>query len=300
MRDSLAVSGVIDRVMFNAQIDSGFITVTGEDRLDFVHGLVSADVRGLAEGSGTGALLLNHRGHALAQLTVVRLPGLLLLAVEDAMTEFVFSELDRHIIFDQVTLERPQAEWTQLTVQGPAQDIAADLDRLRAADSFAAAVVARRSLSGGHDLFFRAPYASLAPLIGELLSETADRQQLEQARVEAGVAAAALDAGEGVLPQEAGLEHLVSYRKGCYLGQEIMARIEARGNLRRGLRRIRLEGDAGTERDVLLDGRRVGRLGTVTAAAEGNASRAGLAVLRLDLPVDAELTVGEAKVTVTG
>src|SRR5690554_3689831 len=102
--------------MNHALIRSGFLEVTGEDRIDFVNGLVTGDVRRLQPGSGTGALLLNHRGHALAQLTVVRTDGLLLLAVEDGKTEMLLAELQDHVIFDQVELRTATGSWSQVTL----------------------------------------------------------------------------------------------------------------------------------------------------------------------------------------
>jgi folate-binding protein YgfZ len=119
------------------------------------------------------------------------------------------------------------------------------------------------------------------------------RPALELARVAAGIPSVAGEAGEGVLPQEAGLEALVSYRKGCYLGQEIMARVEARGNLRRRLGVLRLEGEPSEgARDIRHEGRRVGRLGTL--ARHPGLGLIALAVLRSDLGEDASLEVGGA------
>lgn len=273
--------------MFHARISSGFIEVSGDDRIDFVHGLVSNDIRGLAEGAGTGALLLNHRGHALAQMTVVRLADRLVLAVEDGRADWVYGELDAHIIFDQVTLKRADEAWTQLTVQGAGAAATAEAAGMQA--GVAGIVDARRSGAGGVDLFSHGEPEPLEAALTAGGSRSANPAELDSARVAGLVAAAARDAGEGVLPQESGLEHLVSYRKGCYLGQEIMARIEARGTMRRGLRRLKLAAEPQGERDIRAEGRLVGKLGTAVPADGG--SWAALAVLRLDLPTDAVLEV---------
>lgn len=282
--------GVGNWGMFHAVIDSGFISVTGEDRVDFVHGLVTNDVRGLQEGSGTGALLLNHRGHALAQMTAVRLKDRLLLAVEDRRADWVMQELDRHIIFDQVKLERQDGSWTQLTVQGGDSESAA---RLAAAAGAVATVPARRSAAGGVDLFLAGDAGAATDELARQGWRQAAAAELDRERVAGLVASAAREAGDGVLPQESGLEHLISYRKGCYLGQEIMARIEARGKLKRDLRRVRLESapslPESADRDIRLDGRLVGRLGTVVTDDSGDIT--ALAVLRLDLPAGSQLSV---------
>ncbi len=271
--------------------------MSGDDRLDFVHGLVTGDVKGLQACSGVLSLLLNHRGHALAQMTVLRLPEMLLLAVEYGLADSVFAELNRHIIFDQVVVERHPDGFSQLTVQAEDPALDAAVTALADLPGWLGSVAARRSQSGGTDLFFRGDTDEALSVLAALGSSGLDPAGLERERVAAGVPAAPLDAGEGVLPQEAGLEHLVSYRKGCYLGQEIMARIEARGNMRRGLRQIRLDGNPGSERDVTLDGRRVGRLGTVLHHDE--LGWTGLAILRLDLPADARLQAGDTTVTVS-
>lgn len=278
--------------MFHSWLDSGFIEVTGEDRIPFVHGLVTADVRSLTPGTGTGALLLNHRGHALVQLTVVHLGERLLLAVEGGHTDFVRAELDRHIIFDQVVLQDVSHDWQQLTVQG--QEAARIADAVATGMQAAARSAARRSAEGGFDLFMTGDRQRAGELAVNAGSREAGRATLDAARVAGLAPQAATEAGEGVLPQEAGLEPLVSYRKGCYLGQEIMARIEARGNLRRGLRRLNLDGDPAGERDIRLGERSVGRLGTVVPAPDGTGSSA-LAVIRLDLPADAVLSIGTAR-----
>lgn len=288
---------MINRSMFHTWLDSGFLTVSGADRVPFVHGLVTADVRSLTPGSGTGALLLNHRGHALVQLTVVNLGDRLLLAIEGGQTDFVRAELDRHIIFDQVTLADETGTWQQLTVQGP--EAARVADAVAAGVELAGRAAVRRSAAGGLDLFFTGDRERASALAAAAGSAELTPAGLDAARVAGLAPQAATEAGEGVLPQEAGLEPLVSYRKGCYLGQEIMARIEARGNLRRGLRRLHLTGDPAGERDIKLDDRSVGRLGTVVPAENGSGSSA-LAVIRLDLPADAVLTVGSARATVDG
>lgn len=280
------------------------LRVRGEDRVPFVHGLVSNDVRSLAPGTGCGALLLSHRGHALAQLGVFRLEDELVLAVEDGMGAFVRGELERHIIFDQVELSAGEGDFSLLHVAGVqpdapredgavgprgAMEAAAEPDPSGAV----AARAATRLAPPGRDLLVPGDGAGQLALLAARGSRPLDAAEALRERVLAGVAAAATEAGEGVLPQEAGLEGFVSYTKGCYLGQEIMARIEARGNLRRQLVMLRLDGEpAAGERDITLDGRRVGRLGSTVP--EQKPGRVALAVLRNDLPADAQLEVGGA------
>jgi folate-binding protein YgfZ len=289
--------------------DCGRLRLTGADRIDFLHGQISNDVRGMRPGTTNRSLLLNHKGHALAELRVLRFDERLEALVEDGLVETVERSLRQHIIFDQVELARPR-DSLLLTVQGPGVgdvlDRALSRDQaseLPAAGDFTATAVGGRSLvvwrssrsrAGGVDLLLED--AAAKQVVESILAAGAvpgSRSALDWARVAGGFATAAHEAGEGILPQEAGLEELVSYRKGCYLGQEIMARIEARGKLRRGLGALKLDREpVGGQREVVLDGKTVGRLGTTVRHPEHGL--VALAVLRTDLPPEAVLEVGEA------
>lgn len=281
--------------------DLGALRLSGADRVDFLHGQVSQDVRGLPAGGATRALLLNHKGHARAEMTVVRREDDLYVSVEDGRGELVRRELEAHVIFDQVAIEELGGTLAALTLQGagaaealrgalglepPSAGVAAEAP-------FAAAkvlVVSRdRSGRGGVDVHvLRADLGALRAALGAAGALPAAAGGLEPFRIAAGLPSAAGEAGEGVLPQEAGLEGLVSYRKGCYLGQEIMARIEARGSVRRELAGLRLAAPpADDAREVRLGERSVGRLGSVAVHPE--LGPVALAVLRKDVPEGAEL-----------
>lgn len=302
----------------------GWLQLRGADRVDFLHGQVSNDVRGLQAGSHNRSLLLNHKGHALADMRVMRGEDRVDLVVEGGALELVERSLRQHIIFDQVELTRP-AQWRLgFTLQGPeAEEVAARAfgSELPAEGAFGVRKLvgwevtilrSRRTAHGGFDLFLHGslqdgaaedgsqagtaeqmaqPAADLAAALGAAGAVAGGMPALRLGRVCAGVPSAAEEAGEGVLPQEAGLEPLVSYRKGCYLGQEIMARIEARGKLRRELGALRLEREPEPgEREVRRDGRLVGRLGTVARHPELGVL--ALAVVRSDLEPAAPVVAG--------
>ncbi|MGL4609743.1 MAG: YgfZ/GcvT domain-containing protein [Trueperaceae bacterium] len=280
------------------------LRVTGVDRLDFVHGQLSNKVKTLQQGSFTENLLLNHKGHALAQMRVFRREEDLFLAVEGGAGAFVEQELRAHIVFDQVELQNLGNTITSFTLQGKEArrvlesfgmlPTAANFSQVPFADAKILIHEARRSVPGGFDIHMltKDAEAFLEHCLNAgatLGGETA----LTMSRVEAGIAYVETEAGEGVLPQEAGLEHCVSYSKGCYLGQEIMARIEARGNLRRSLTRVRLESlSLPTQRDITVADKTVGQLGAV--AEHPQQGVIALAVLRNDI-ADAVLQVGDVK-----
>ena len=224
------------------------LRLIGADRLDFLHGQVSNEVKRLQPGETNTSLMLNVKGHALAQMRVYRREDDLFVAVEGGAGAFVQRELQVHIIFDQVELENLTDAITSFTLQGAkAQEVLkevfdADLPNkgtfIQPLFESAKVLISskKRSETGGYDLHV---LSKDAPALFEKLEAAgatpAGEDALEAGRVAAGIASAQGEGGEGALPQEVGLEHAVSYRKGCYLGQEIMARIEARGKLRKGL-----------------------------------------------------------------
>ena len=279
------------------------LRLTGADRVDFLHGQISSDVRGLAIGETNEGLLLNHKGHALAQLRVVRRADDVYVAVEGGAGDLVRDHLARHIIFDQVEVRDLSGEIVVWTLQGAAGGVDTALDAVGAVrpapgmshqvpweDASVLVTAARRSGAGGVDLHVLARQADgIRRALEGAGAVLADRTALRLLRTVAGIPHAATEGGDGVLPQEAGLEPLVSYRKGCYLGQEIMARIEARGSVRRALHGVLLE-DEPRGADVEREGRSVGRLGSIARHPE--LGWVGLAVLRVDLEGDAAVSFG--------
>jgi folate-binding protein YgfZ len=127
-------------------------------------------------------------------------------------------------------------------------------------------------------------------LEGEELSP----EELERLRIEAGTPRFGHELDERVLPAEAGLvERAVSLTKGCYPGQEPVARLHYRGHANRALRRLRIETETLPERDAELvyDGKPVGR---VTSAVRADGAVSALAYVRVEVPDDAELRIGSA------
>ncbi len=291
------------------------LRVRGADRLPFLHGQLSHDVQGLPQDGCRRMLQLNVRGQVVAEALLCRRADDVFVAVEDGAGEALRASLEAHVVFDEVTIEPLAGVLAALTLQGP-RAVAVAESVLGAVPEAGRALEhgwgegrvlvtrRRRGPAGGVDLHLLA--GEVASLVGALEQAGAcavGEEALALARIRAGLPAAAREAGGGVLPQEAGLEPLVSYRKGCYLGQEIMARIEARGRLHRSLARVRFAGDAAVarrlersqDRELRVGGRAVGRLGSVAwGAAEGVVA---LAVVRTGSPDGALPEVDGVRVT---
>ena len=277
------------------------LRLTGEDALTFAHGQLSNEVQGLKPGEANTSLMLNVKGHALAQIGVYRRRSGLHLAVEGGAGATVAAQLDAHIIFDQVTIEDLSGSELVMTLQGAhaadtlhrALAVTVPKPKTFVEASFAGTSVlvahADRTGFGGADLHVSTDGAlELFELLESAGAVMAGREALDYARVAAGIPEAWREGGEGVLPQEAGLEPFVSYTKGCYLGQEIMARIEARGSVRRSLRGLILAGEPPRGASHLTaGGRTVGRAGTVVAHPIHGVI--GLGVIRKDVDSSASL-----------
>jgi folate-binding protein YgfZ len=129
-------------------------------------------------------------------------------------------------------------------------------------------------------------------LDAQLAVEAVDAEELERMRILARTPRWGRELDDRVLPQEAGLtETHVSFTKGCYPGQEPIARLHYRGKVNRSLRVLEVEGQPEPETEVYYGGKVVGR---ITSSVPGLA----LAYIRTDLPDDAELTAGGATATV--
>ncbi len=290
-----------------AHLPSRVVLAQGPDAASFLHGQLANDVTGLPVGGVNRSLSLNHRGHAMAESSVLRRgKDEFLLVVGDDGGEFVIDSLEQHIIFDQVTLT-PQPDLVLLTLQGagaaqllPQAPQAGSSSVCELAGHQVTAFPRRRSTGGGFDLLVdRAGAEAVTATLVDAGGVEVAPAVIDALRIRALLPTAGREGGEGVLPQEAGLEDALSYRKGCYLGQEIMARIEARGNLRRSLTRLELDSAAVTGRQISRGGRAVGLLGSVVQieGPDGGAPMVeALAVLRNDLEGDEPLEVAGANV----
>ncbi len=284
---------------FYAPIPSGALRVTGSDRIAFVHGQVSNDVRGLPVPGGCRAVILNAKGQIEFDLRLYRRQEDLYLHTHGGLGGAVYQRLKRYIVFDDVGLEDISDKLCVFHVSG---ELATELGfRVGAAETqllegeFGTLLAAQvnRGLGDGVDLHALVTHAPPLEAFLATKGSQVNAASLERARLRAGLADAHLDGFLERLPQECGLEFAVSYRKGCYIGQEIMARLEARGNPRYGLRRVTLERVVPTGTSITtVDGKSVGQLGSSLLDGEG---AIGLAVLRRDLESDLVLLADGAR-----
>jgi aminomethyltransferase len=228
----------------------GRILARGRDRARLLHNLTTNDVKRLTPGSGCYAFLLNPQGRIQSDLEIFCFADHYLLGTEPEMRERAIQQIRRYIISDQVDLADVTESTSAVAVEGPGAAAAlaalnapvpdADYGHLPWGDLTVAAV----SLTGQPGFRFFLPSPDIAALASRLdavgvLPATPEDARL--ARVENGKPRYGEDILDTSLPQETKQMHAISFTKGCYLGQEIVERIRARGHVNRKLERLELD-----------------------------------------------------------
>jgi folate-binding protein YgfZ len=239
-----------------------FVRVAGPDAEDYLDRMVSNDVAALGPGGSCEALLLTAKARVIAPLVVLRRGHEdFLLLTEPELGERVRAELRRSRFAAKVEIE-PEEHSSHIVFGG---------DGIPTAD-------------------YGEPAAEV---LDEQIEETVPSAELEALRIRAGTPAWGKEIDDRVLPAEAGLtERAVSFTKGCYPGQEPVARLHYRGHANRGLRVLALEDLPEPETEIIYEGKNVGR---ITSAAIADSGALALAYVRREVPEDAELGVGRAK-----
>ncbi len=233
----------------------GLLEITGGDRVRWLNGMVSNDVEALEPGparSGCYATLLSRKGRIVTDLHVLLRPEAYWLELSRDVVSEITSTLEKFIVADDVELADRSADTDRLGLEGPAARaiLAAAADAPAACPDLAPAACADLRI-GGVDAVVAAfgwsgetAYQILAPTgggdaVAACLEEAAEpgvlrrtsEAVLEILRVEAGIPRLGAELSDDVLPDEARLEAAISTTKGCYTGQEIVARLRSRGQV---------------------------------------------------------------------
>jgi folate-binding protein YgfZ len=241
-----------------AKRERAYVRVAGPDAADYLQRMVSNDVEGLAVGEARPALLLTAKARVIAPVVVLRRGDEdFLVLTEPELGEIVRALLTRMRL--RAKCEIALEEHESVLVFG--------------GDGFAT------DFEGAGELLD----AGLEPTIGDA--------ELERRRIEARVPRWGREIDERILPAEAGLDAThVDFGKGCYPGQEPIARLHYRGHPNRGLRVLELGELPDYDAELVHDGKAVGRV--TSAATRDDGSVVALAYVRTDVAENAELVLG--------
>lgn len=261
----------------------GRLCLVGADRVRLLNGQVTNDVKALATGMGCHAAFCSPKGRLVADTFIYALPEELLLDFEPGLSATLAARLEHHIVAEDVQVVDVTPHYGLLTVQGPktAEAVAKlglfpalpqkSLAFVSASDATLGELYAMnhaRAGFSGCDLFV--PTDALGAVFDKLVAAAREAgggaagfTALEWARFEAGIPRFGVEMDETHLPPEAGLDRdAISYTKGCYTGQETIARIRTYGSVTKALRGLRLPDDLPAlpvKGDKLFkDGREVG------------------------------------------
>jgi tRNA-modifying protein YgfZ len=229
------------------------VELKGRDRQSFLNAMVSNDVLSLTPGQGCRAAMLDPTAHLIADLVVVVLPDSILLITDPRCVDRLIDTLDKHLISEKVSLSNAEGRWCVVTVSGSEAAGAASL----AVGPVALPATPHGSASGrdgilavrsgerrrpSYDLWIpAADAASVWEALAQAGARPVGEEAHEVARIVDGDPAWGSELDGTVLLPETELEEAVSYRKGCYVGQEIVARIHARGHTNKSLRAVLFE-----------------------------------------------------------
>lgn len=231
--------------------------ITGEDRISFLHGMLTNDVRRLAPPSGLPAAFLNDSAHVVADMRLYCAADAFEVDCLSWRRDALQAGLDKYLIADDVEIEIDERRVPLVCLEGPESGVVAERcvaapgeieDFATAPGRFGGEDVAVHAVSdsGGRGRLISGPTALRDALLDACTAAgaaPAGLATLDVLRVEAGIAWAGVDMDESTLLMEIGLPAVISRTKGCYLGQETVERVSARGQVNRSLTAFAIDAD---------------------------------------------------------
>ncbi len=296
--------GLLDRS------ERGKLALSGADAVEFLGGQVTNELATLRPGEGCYAAFLTHKGKMLGDLRILAVgedgdgdgggaPAELLLDTERSALQALFDMIRRFKVGYRVDLHKRTVERGLLSLIGPqaqavaaAEDLGEEEHRNTGVKIDGIDALAVRTDLGVDLLCDADDTLRLTGALGERGAVRVSEDAAECLRIEHGRPRYGIDLDDTVIPQEAGLnERAVSFTKGCYVGQETVARLHYKGKPNRHLRGLRLSAPAATGEELRLGDRPVGRIAsTVVSPRLGPIA---LALVRREAPPGAVISVGE-------
>ena len=299
--------------------DLGFrakISLTGGDRVRWLNGMVTNNIRDLGVGQGVYAFLLNPQGHILGDLYAYNRGESITVDTDSGQIEKILATFDHYIIMDDVEVTNLSEQLTALGIAGPkAGEVLAlagftipemralQVESVKWQGTECTLVRGEDDQSVSYEIWLAS--ASVRPLWDALVAAGAapvGSEALELQRVVSGVPRYGVDIRERDLPQKTEQARALNFNKGCYVGQEIVERIRSRGAVHRKFTGLVADGEAAiTPGDKIVAGAK--EVGEITSAASlhmgGRDKTVALGYIRREVGVPGrEVLIGAAKATV--
>lgn len=266
--------------------ERGKLRFSGPQDRWFLHQILTQAFEDMQPGEARDSAMITAHGRMVGYLEVLATEDGLLAHFEPELKADLPEAIRRYVFATQVEIEDVSDAWSLILVGGVEPSALGDLGDARIHPTSALGIPAFYAWT-------RSP-GDLIEVLRDAGAEAASEQQLERIRIENGVARWGRDMDSKTFPQEAGItERAVHFDKGCYVGQEAMAKIHFRGKVNRRLARISADGPVEDGVELQLDGQRVG---VVTSSI----GMQGLAMVRYTVEPGATLTAGDREVAVVG
>ena len=264
--------------------DRGKIEVTGPDRVSFLHSMISNEVAGLPEYAGRYGTFLTARGKMVSDFYYYRFPDFLLLDIDRSLLTKLLGELEKYIIMEEVDLSDVSAGYSHFSLQGPEspkllQDLFGESGPQEGFE------IQQLDQPGGHVWLIRRPdladqgfelvcpaqmgsdlHAAIQQKGVALEMQELDEESWNVLRTEAWIPRFGIDMDETRYPMEARLDRAISLTKGCYLGQEVVAKATHIGGVNNLLMGLKLDGGAPPAQGARVLNEEGKEIGSVTSA----------------------------------
>ncbi len=275
------------------------IQVTGPDRKSFLHGMVSNEVKGLKKGEGNQTLILTNKGKIIAKMWLFDRGDDLLILARENLNEPIVSTLEKYHIMEDLEIKDVSGQSVLISVQGrhveehlapllrnntlPREEFSYNSTSIRGKEC----EIVRLSHTGETGFILLVSSQDSVAIWEELVErggKPIGDLALESLRLESGIPVCGKELDETVIPQEALLHHAISYEKGCYIGQETVARLHFRGKVNRELTSFTMKTESlpQTPFELESDGKKVGKITSVCHSYQFD-HPIGLGFLRCEL-----------------
>lgn len=271
------------RILYADRSGRGKLRFTGPQRAWFLHQIMTQAFEDIAPGEARDTAMITAHGRMLGYLEVVATDDALLAHFEPSLLATLPDEIRRYVFATRVEIEDVSADTGLVLVAGEGWE--------RAASAVAGAVTHPTSSLGVSAAYLWLPVSEVAGAIAALEGAgagAASEDELEALRIARGVPRWGYEMDLKTIPQEAGIEtRAVHFDKGCYVGQEAMAKIHFRGKVNRRLALIQADGGFERGAEVVAEGTTVGKVTSV-------AGTRGLALVKHTVTADTPVHVGDA------